>query len=69
MLCGAAEYNVHANYLLYKKHMEAKLTSFPSFLPQWADVHNAMGITPNTPIDSNDEPAGNNQQRMQTRGY
>ena len=31
--------------------------------------HNANGVTPNTVIDSNDEPAGNNQQRMVARGY
>ena len=31
--------------------------------------HSANGVTPNTIIDSNDEPAGNNQQRMVARGY
>ena len=31
--------------------------------------HSANGVTPNTVIDSNDEPAGNNQQRMVARGY
>eukprot|EP00291_Cryptomonas_curvata_P010539 CAMPEP_0172177624 /NCGR_PEP_ID=MMETSP1050-20130122/15546_1 /TAXON_ID=233186 /ORGANISM="Cryptomonas curvata, Strain CCAP979/52" /LENGTH=72 /DNA_ID=CAMNT_0012850177 /DNA_START=86 /DNA_END=304 /DNA_ORIENTATION=+ len=35
----------------------------------WAEPLNAQGITPNTIIDSNDEPPGNNQQRMATRGY
>ena len=35
----------------------------------WAEPHNANGVTPNTIIDSNDEPAGNNQQRIATRGY
>ena len=35
----------------------------------WAEPLNAQGITPNTVIDSNDEPPGNNQQRLQTRGY
>ena len=35
----------------------------------WAEPHNANGVTPNTVIDSNDEPAGNNQQRMAARGY
>ena len=35
----------------------------------WAEPHNANGVTPNNPIDSNDEPAGNNQQRMAARGY
>ncbi|EKX40849.1 hypothetical protein GUITHDRAFT_154025 [Guillardia theta CCMP2712] len=35
----------------------------------WAEPHNANGITPNTVIDSNDEPPGNNQQRMAVRGY
>ena len=34
----------------------------------WAEPHNANGVTPNTVIDSNDEPAGNNQQRMAARG-
>ena len=34
----------------------------------WAEPHNANGVTPNTVIDSNDEPAGNNQQRMVARG-
>ena len=35
----------------------------------WAEPHNANGVTPNNIIDSNDEPAGNNQQRMAARGY
>ena len=35
----------------------------------WAEPHNANGVTPNSVIDSNDEPAGNNQQRMKQRGY
>ena len=35
----------------------------------WAEPRNANGITPNTPIDSNDSPPGNNQQRMKYRGY
>jgi len=35
----------------------------------WAEPHNANGITPNTVIDSNDEPPKNNQQRMAARGY
>ena len=35
----------------------------------WAEPLNAQGISPNTPIDSNDEPPGNNQQRFLTRGY
>ncbi len=35
----------------------------------WAEPHNANGVTPNTVIDSNDEPPGNNQQRMAARGY
>jgi hypothetical protein len=35
----------------------------------WAEPHNANGVTPNSIIDSNDEPAGNNQQRMSARGY
>jgi hypothetical protein len=35
----------------------------------WAEPHNANGITPNTVIDSNDSPAGNNQQRLKYRGY
>ena len=35
----------------------------------WAEPHSANGVTPNTVIDSNDEPAGNNQQRMVARGY
>eukprot|EP00286_Rhodomonas_abbreviata_P029972 CAMPEP_0181298592 /NCGR_PEP_ID=MMETSP1101-20121128/5868_1 /TAXON_ID=46948 /ORGANISM="Rhodomonas abbreviata, Strain Caron Lab Isolate" /LENGTH=75 /DNA_ID=CAMNT_0023403631 /DNA_START=117 /DNA_END=345 /DNA_ORIENTATION=+ len=35
----------------------------------WAAPHNASGITPNTPIDSNDSPPGNNQQREEIRGY
>ena len=35
----------------------------------WAEPHNANGVTPNTVIDSNDEPAGNNQQRMTIRAY
>ena len=35
----------------------------------WAEPHNANGVTPNTIIDSNDEPPGNNQQRIATRNY
>ena len=35
----------------------------------WAEPHNANGVTPNTVIDSNDEPPANNQQRMTYRGY
>ena len=35
----------------------------------WAEPHNANGITPNTIIDSNDEPPCNNQQRMAARNY
>ena len=33
----------------------------------WAEPHNANGITPNTVIDSNDEPPQNNQQRTRPR--
>jgi hypothetical protein len=36
---------------------------------EWAEPHNDNGVTPNTIIDSNDEPPGNNQQRMAARGY
>ena len=35
----------------------------------WAEPHNANGVTPNTIIDSNDEPPANNQQRMVARNY
>jgi len=35
----------------------------------WAEPHNANGVTPNTIIDSNDEPPSNNQQRMTMRAY
>ena len=35
----------------------------------WAEPHNANGVTPNTVIDSNDEPPCNNQQRMTIRAY
>jgi hypothetical protein len=35
----------------------------------WAEPHNANGVTPNTIIDSNDEPPGNNQQRIIARNY
>ena len=35
----------------------------------WAEPHNANGVTPNTIIDSNDEPPANNQQRMTARNY
>lgn len=35
----------------------------------WAEPHNANGVTPNTIIDSNDEPPCNNQQRMTARNY
>ena len=43
--------------------------SYVNTINSWAEPHNANGVTPNTVIDSNDEPAGNNQQRMQGRGY
>mmetsp|Transcript_99967 Transcript_99967/g.149796 ORF Transcript_99967/g.149796 Transcript_99967/m.149796 type:complete len:90 (-) Transcript_99967:65-334(-) len=36
---------------------------------EWAEPHNANGVTPNTVIDSNDEPPCNNQQRMTIRAY
>eukprot|EP00294_Goniomonas_avonlea_P004374 CAMPEP_0114555400 /NCGR_PEP_ID=MMETSP0114-20121206/8729_1 /TAXON_ID=31324 /ORGANISM="Goniomonas sp, Strain m" /LENGTH=86 /DNA_ID=CAMNT_0001740523 /DNA_START=25 /DNA_END=286 /DNA_ORIENTATION=+ len=29
----------------------------------WAEPHNANGVTPNTPIDSNTEPPRNNMKR------
>ena len=35
----------------------------------WAEPHSANGVTPNTVIDSNDEPPRNNQQRMAARCY
>jgi len=35
----------------------------------WAEPHNAHSVTPNTIIDSNDEPPSNNQQRMTIRAY
>jgi hypothetical protein len=35
----------------------------------WAEPHSANGVTPNTVIDSNDEPPRNNQQRMTARCY
>jgi hypothetical protein len=35
----------------------------------WAEPRNANGVTPNTIIDSNDEPPANNQQRISTRNY
>ena len=35
----------------------------------WAEPRNANGVTPNTIIDSNDEPPGNNQQRISIRNY
>ena len=33
------------------------------------DANSANGLTGNPVIDSNDEPAGNNQQRMDKKGY
>ncbi len=35
----------------------------------WAEVRSAEGLSPNIPINSNDEPPGNNQQRLSVRGY
>ena len=35
----------------------------------WAEVKSAEGISANTVINSNDEPPGNNQQRLEIRGY
>jgi hypothetical protein len=35
----------------------------------WAEARNAEGISANTVINSNDEPPGNNQQRLEARGY
>jgi hypothetical protein len=43
--------------------------SYVNTINSWAEPHNANGVTPNTVIDSNDEPGGNNQQRMKARGY
>ena len=40
-----------------------------ALIMQWAEPHNANGVTANTVIDSNDEPPKNNQQRMAARGY
>ena len=41
----------------------------PNTINTWAEPHNANGVTPNSIIDSNDEPPCNNQQRMIQRGY
>lgn len=35
----------------------------------WAEVRSAEGLSPNIPINSNDEPPGNNQERLAVRGY
>ena len=43
--------------------------SYVNTINTWAEPHNANGVTPNTIIDSNDEPPANNQQRMVARGY
>ncbi|EKX36486.1 hypothetical protein GUITHDRAFT_117378 [Guillardia theta CCMP2712] len=43
--------------------------SYVNTINTWAEPHNANGVTPNTVIDSNDEPPCNNQQRMVARGY
>jgi hypothetical protein len=43
--------------------------SYVNTINTWAEPHNANGVTPNSVIDSNDEPPCNNQQRMIQRGY
>jgi len=43
--------------------------SYVNTINTWAEPHNANGVTPNSIIDSNDEPPCNNQQRMIQRGY
>ena len=43
--------------------------SYVNTINTWAEPHNANGVTPNTIIDSNDEPPGNNQQRIIARNY
>jgi hypothetical protein len=43
--------------------------SYVNTINSWAEPHNANGVTPNTVIDSNDEPPCNNQQREIARGY
>lgn len=45
------------------------LAEYDNTIDTWASPHNADGVTPNTVIDSNDEPAGTNQQRQEIRGY
>jgi len=42
-------------------------STYVNTINTWAEPHNANGITPNTVIDSNDEPPKNNQQRMSAR--
>eukprot|EP00292_Cryptomonas_paramecium_P025508 CAMPEP_0113710616 /NCGR_PEP_ID=MMETSP0038_2-20120614/30259_1 /TAXON_ID=2898 /ORGANISM="Cryptomonas paramecium" /LENGTH=74 /DNA_ID=CAMNT_0000636699 /DNA_START=14 /DNA_END=238 /DNA_ORIENTATION=+ /assembly_acc=CAM_ASM_000170 len=48
---------------------EANELRYVNTINTWAEVRSAEGITANTVIDSNDEPPGNNQQRLSTRGY
>ena len=43
--------------------------SYVNTINTWAEPHNANGVTPNTVIDSNDSPPGNNQQRLRIVGY
>ena len=44
------------------------LLDYVNTINTWAEPHNANGVTPNTVIDSNDEPLAN-QQRMTIRNY
>ena len=49
--------------------MFAILAAYENTINTWAEPRSAEGVTPNTVIDSNDEPPQNNQQRMTVRGY
>ena len=42
--------------------------SYVNTINTWAEPHNTNGVTPNSIIDSNDEPPCNNQQSMIQRG-
>jgi len=69
VLCRVADY--HLRFALRRMFALLSMTMLDDVntINTWAEPHNANGVTPNTVIDSNDEPPKNNQQRMTARGY
>ena len=68
-------FRIFTNLLTFCRMFALLRTTMLEYVPDintintWAEPHNANGVTPNTIIDSNDEPPGNNQQRIIARNY